>query len=112
MCSLNFYLCWCVCLISKSAVIVENVDNLGVNIGRVRKYSSDDEACMYDILNAAIKIESCMITCTEAAESDKSIKSLLNGCLIFVDIVCASDSELNFVTTCTTKYDVTVDILN
>ena len=99
-------------LIGKSAIRVENADNPGVIIGRVRRYTSDDEACMSDILNAAIIIETCMITCTAAEESDRSYKSSLNGFLIYVDIVCASDLELNFVISSTAKYDVTVEDLN
>lgn len=93
----------------ESAIKVENENNPGVIIGRIKRKKSDDEECMSSILDNVMNIESCTIICTAAMESDRSYRSSTNGFVAFIDITCASEFELKSVLSITSKYNVTVE---
>ena len=66
---------------------VENSDNPGVIVGRVKRHSSDDEACMSALLDY---LSSNLYTVAYVAlsDSDKSFRSSMNGFDVCVKLSC------------------------
>ena len=87
------------------AVRVENSDNPGVTIGRVRRHSSDDEACISALLDY-LSLRLYTVEYVALSDSDKSYRSSMDGfdaCVkISCDIQCDYDTLLVFLS----GYDV------
>lgn len=84
---------------------VENSDNPGVIIGRVKRHSSDDEACVSALLDY---LTSNLYTVAYVAlsDSDKSYRSSMNGFDVCVKLCCNLQCDYNALLTFLSGYDV------
>ena len=87
------------------AVKVENSDNPGLIIGRVKRHSSDDEACMSALINY---LNSNLYTVVYIAlsNSEKSYRSSMNGFDVCVKLTCNLQSDYDALLVFLSGYDV------
>ena len=84
---------------------VENSDNPGLLIGRVKRHSSDDEACMsalIDFLNSYLHT----VAYIASSNSDKSYRSSMNGFDVCVKLTCNLQSDYDALLVFLSGYDV------
>ena len=84
---------------------VENSDNPGVIVGRVKRHSSDDEACMSALLDY---LSSNLYTVAYVAlsDSDKSYRSSMNGFDVCVKVSCNIHCDYHALLVFLSGYDV------
>ena len=66
---------------------VENSNNPGITIGRVRRHSSDDESCISALLDY-LSLNLYTVAYVAVSDSDKSYKSSMNGFDVSVNMSC------------------------
>ena len=84
---------------------VENSDNPGLIIGRVKRHSSDDEACMsalIDYLNSNLYT----VAYIASSNSDKSYRSSMNGFDVCIKLTCNLQSDYEALLVFLSGYDV------
>ena len=88
-----------------SAVKVENSDNPGVIVGRVRRHSSDDEACMSALLEH-LSPNLHTVAFYASTDSDKSYRSSMNAFDVCVKISCNHQCDYDALLIFLSGYDV------
>ena len=84
---------------------VENLNNPGITIGRVRKRSSDDEACISALLDYFI-LNPYTVTYVALSDSDRSFRSSMNGFDVRIRVSCSLKFSYDVLITFLSGYNI------
>ena len=88
------------------AVRVENSNNSGVTVGRVKRQSSDDEACIAALLDH-LSPDQYTVAYVAMCDSDKTYRASINGFDVCVKISCNFQCNYDTLLVFLSAYDVT-----
>lgn len=96
--------------VGQNAVTIENEDNIGVIIGRIKRFQSDNETCISKLLVIIDNDPSSSISFVAAMDSDNSYMASLNGFDIFVNVVSTSREGLDVIINFLQEFNVDITL--
>ena len=93
-------------MIGDNAVKVENIDSVGVIVGRIKRKDCNDESCISDIIMHQEEGRFCNLSVVASENSCKLYKASQKGFDVVISVFCNSESERAKITGLLNAYEI------